>query len=274
MDEFYALFRRLMVHDEVVLARRLLDLAPWDVRDQPVLADMRLMVNAQLRHLDDPEAYWAMYAAYRADVEAVPLPNPILQSYGQFVRFRAALELLTPGCTFLDIGSYDGALTNRAGIFGARAFGVDCSVTGVDLANRKAVEFNTGARHALCRFGLDPLPEGFPAQYDVVSCMEVYEHCPDPGALCRALRALVAPGGVLLLTTPHGSWLRGVGVGYGPRWDQTEPREHVRAPTPLDVGLDLRAAGFESVRVESVENDQSGQPVPIPGQSTLLAVAK
>ena len=278
MPPLYHLVKELLEHDEPLSARAVLDAAPWAVRTSPWVEDMKLVCNAQLAHVDDPELYWRMYGAYWAERESIPLPQPVLPEYSQFQRFRPAMQLVTerPGCTFLDVGSYDGWLTNRAGLAGARSFGVDCSVTGVALANAKAAEFNTGAQHALCRFGLDPLPDHFPQQYEVLSCMEVYEHCPDTGALCRLLRSLVAPGGVCLLTTPHGSWLRGLSgtIGYGPHWDCLQPREHVRAPTPEAVRADLLRAGFASVDVTTWLTDQSAQPEKIHGQATLVVVAR
>lgn len=272
-EDFYVLFKRLLVHDEVLLARRLLDCAPWDVRDDPRLADLRLMVDVQLAHVDDPERFWSMYADYGIEKETIPLDWPILPEYSQHARYEAAMALVRPGLKVLDIGSYDGWVTNRAGRAGAHAFGLDASPKMVALANDVAARGRTFARHAVCRFGTDPLPAAFPALYDVVLCMEVYEHVSDTLQLLRQCKDMLAPGGRLMVSTPHGSWLRGIPVSYGPSWDAPHPREHVRAPTPGELEGDLRAAGFRQVEVRSVEVGHPPVCEPIPGQATLIAVA-
>ena len=277
MDAFHALYslvRRLLEHDEVLRARQVLDACPWDLREDPRVADMRLLVDAQLAHLDDPEKFWSMYADYGIEKETIPLDWPILPEYSQHARFEAAMSLVRPGMTVLDVGSYDGWLTNRAGRAGARAFGVDASAKMVALANRVAHDGQTGARHAVCRFGTDPFPESFPARFDLVSCMEVYEHVLHPVRLLAMCRELVAPGGILVVTTPHGSWLRGQKVDYGPSWDGMHPKEHVRAPVPEELGRDLLAAGFTEASVRSVEVGHPPVCEPIPGQATLVGVAR
>ena len=118
------------------------------------------------------------------------------------------------------------------------------------------------------------MPRGLPQEFDLVCCMEVYEHCVDTVKLLSQCRDLVAPGGTLMVSTPHGSWLRGIPVSYGPSWDAPHPREHVRAPTPGDLERDLRAAGFHSVVVRSVPVGHPPVCEPIPGQASLVAVAR
>lgn len=270
----YSLIRRLLEHDEVLKARALLrDCVPWDLRQDPRVVDLKLLVDAQLAHLDRPEEYWRMYEDYGIEKETIPLDWPILPEYSQHARFQAAMELVRPGMKVLDVGSYDGWFVNRAGRAGAHAFGIDASHKMVALANQVARDGRTGARFAVCRFGSAPTPESFPSQFDLVVCMEMYEHVEDTLVLLRNLRPLVAPGGALFVSTPHGSWLRGMRVDYGPSWDGMHPKEHVRAPTPEDLEGDLRAF-FRDVTVRSIPVGHPPVCEPVPGQATLVAVAR
>jgi 2-polyprenyl-3-methyl-5-hydroxy-6-metoxy-1,4-benzoquinol methylase len=272
-EDFYALFKRMLVHDEVLSARELLKIAPWDIREDPRLADLKLMVDVQLAHVDRPDEYWRMYEDYGIEKETIPLLWPILPEYSQFARFEAAMELVRPGMTVLDVGSYDGWFVNRAGLRGARAFGIDASRKMVDLANQVAHDHRTGARFAVARFG-ESFPDSFPGRYDLVVCMELYEHVVDTVSLLSRCAALTVHGGTLMVSTPHGSWLRGMAVDYGPSWDAPHPREHVRAPTPEDLGRDLFAAGARSVEVRSVPVGHPPVCEPIPGQASLIGIAR
>lgn len=276
-----ALWKQLLIHDEVLGARSLLRSAPWRVRDHPEVLEMSSLTDKMLVHADDLAAYDRHYLQYGRSCsvsEAIPLPNPVLNEYGQWPRYDFALRILDElsggrheSLAVLDVGCYDGWLTNRIGQLGYRAYGVDSSPVAVDLANRKAAEFGTGARHAAATVGRDRLPDDFPKQFDAVLLFELYEHVPDTVVLFKDVMSMIRPGGTLLLSTPRGSWLQGRQEPFHEKWDQPSIREHIRAPILPDVRRDLEAAGFRFV---SGSDSLGTWNSSVPGQASLLVRAE
>jgi len=278
LNHLIVLWKQLLLHDEVLGARSLLKNAPWGIRDHTTVIRMRAITDSMLTHIDDPEAYKTVYRNYKMDREAIPLPEPIKVKDGQFSRFNYLLEKLemlkaekSEPLTVLDVGSLDGWVTNRIGLLGYKAFGVDYSENVTNIANSKAVEFETGAQHVCCLFGQDPFPAHFPEKFDVVNIFEVYEHVQDTVALIRTAAERVKPGGILVLSTPRGSWCQGQPVSFHEAWNSPQPREHVRAPILSEVIADMESAGLVDVSGSEFFVDQSEQPVPIFTQASICA---
>lgn len=86
-------------------------------------------------------------------------------------------------------------------------------------------------------------PEDWPAEsVDLAVMLNVAEHVVAPRALFASVRRLLAPGGALLVTCPHGgSWAR---RAFGPRWCHMALEEHLLFWTPASLARSLRDAGF------------------------------
>jgi SAM-dependent methyltransferase len=262
-----------MAHDEIVLASHLLQAVPWKVRDRPELEEMRRITHIAGSHLEDPTKYWDMYEGYNPNFWDGECLAPYTPDMDIFPRYRVTEDFVREqiakrgSVTLLDIGVFDGQITNRiAKATGAKCWGVDCS-NGPELANRYAQMFGTGAQFGKCRFGVDGLPANFPDKYDIVLCMEVYEHVPDTRKLLQSAVELVSPGGFLVLTTPHGSWFGGLQTSDYIRFDEPKPREHVRAPTLQDVASDLDSVGWEPVEQKII-------PVQVSNRATMFVAAR
>jgi 2-polyprenyl-6-hydroxyphenyl methylase / 3-demethylubiquinone-9 3-methyltransferase len=118
----------------------------------------------------------------------------------------------------LDVGCGAGLLTEPLTRLGARATGVDA-----------APELIVAAREHAAAMGLDidyreRTVEETEGQFDLVTAMEVVEHVADPGAFLKALAKRLAPGGLLILSTPNATgWSRlmmiviGEGTGRIPK---------------------------------------------------------
>ncbi len=90
------------------------------------------------------------------------------------------------------------------------------------------------------------IPEG--AFNAIVSC-EVVEHVANPGSFIATLARHLAPGGVLVLTTPNGEVIRGQAATEREWYEALSPGDHLTLLSPLAMDLLLRAHGFDDVRL-------------------------
>ncbi|HXC73692.1 MAG TPA: bifunctional 2-polyprenyl-6-hydroxyphenol methylase/3-demethylubiquinol 3-O-methyltransferase UbiG [Sphingomicrobium sp.] len=101
------------------------------------------------------------------------------------------------GRTALDVGCGAGLLTEPLARLGARVSGIDASPELIDVARRHAAAMGLDIDY---RAGDVQELEG---RFDLITCMEVIEHVADPAAFVQALAARLAPGGLLILSTPN-----------------------------------------------------------------------
>jgi SAM-dependent methyltransferase len=104
--------------------------------------------------------------------------------------------------TLVDLGCFNGALSERFRRFADRVIGIDVHAQALDEARKKGIE----VVHCDVASGEQtPLPDGVA---DVIVCADVIEHVIDPRLLLAEARRLLRPGGTLLLSTPNmGYWL-------------------------------------------------------------------
>jgi len=101
------------------------------------------------------------------------------------------------GRTALDVGCGAGLLTEPLARLGARVSGIDASPELIDVARRHAAAMGLDIDY---RAGDVQELEG---RFDLITCMEVIEHVADPAAFVQALARRLAPGGLLILSTPN-----------------------------------------------------------------------
>ena len=101
------------------------------------------------------------------------------------------------GRTALDVGCGAGLLTEPLARLGARVSGFDASPELIDVARWHAAAMGLDIDY---RAGDVQELEG---RFDLITCMEVIEHVADPAAFVEALARRLAPGGLLILSTPN-----------------------------------------------------------------------
>lgn len=150
---------------------------------------------------------------------------------------------LPPGGRFLDVGcGYGFSLDYAISARGWQGRGVD-----------PARLAKAGRDQLGLPIELAYLKEGDPArgQMDVVLGSEVLEHLPSPPDFVRLLRAMLRPGGVLVLTTPNGEHIAPE-TSPGALVSLLSPGLHLIIQTPTSLRGLLEAAGFAHVRIEAV----------------------
>jgi 2-polyprenyl-6-hydroxyphenyl methylase/3-demethylubiquinone-9 3-methyltransferase len=104
------------------------------------------------------------------------------------------------GKRVLDVGCGGGILSDSMARAGAQVLGIDLSVKPLRVAELHAMEAGTeGVEYR--EVAVEALAVEQPAGFDVVTCMEMLEHVPDPASVVRACATLVKPGGWVFLST-------------------------------------------------------------------------
>jgi len=97
------------------------------------------------------------------------------------------------GKRVLDVGCGGGILAESMAARGAEVVGIDMGEAPLEVARLHLLE--TGVDVDYRRMSAEELAAAEPASFDVVTCMEMLEHVPDPGSVIRACHELVKPGG-------------------------------------------------------------------------------
>jgi 2-polyprenyl-6-hydroxyphenyl methylase/3-demethylubiquinone-9 3-methyltransferase len=119
--------------------------------------------------------------------------NPLRLQYVE----RMAVALLDK--PVLDVGCGGGILSEAMARAGARVLGIDLSQAVLDVAELHALESEVAVDYRAV--AAEELAQERPAAFDLVTCMEMLEHVPDPAASVKALAALVKPGGDVIVST-------------------------------------------------------------------------
>ncbi len=104
------------------------------------------------------------------------------------------------GKRVLDVGCGGGILADSMARKGADVLGIDLSSKALKVAQLHAIEAAT-PRVRYREVAVEALADEMPAQFDVVTCMEMMEHVPDPSSVVAACARLVVPGGWVFFST-------------------------------------------------------------------------
>ena len=113
----------------------------------------------------------------------------------EWINGRAPLA----GKNVLDIGCGGGILAESMARKGATVTGIDLSEKALKVADLHSLESGVQVRYEL--ISAEAMAAREPGAYDVVTCMEMLEHVPDPAAVVHACAALVKPGGHVFFST-------------------------------------------------------------------------
>ncbi len=152
------------------------------------------------------------------------------------------------GKKILDIGCGGGILSESMARRGADVTGIDLGTENLKAATLHAQQSGLEETLRYQHIAVETVAAQMPAQFDVVTCMEMLEHVPDPSAIVQACYDLLAPGGVCVLSTinrnPKSYLFAIVGAEYVLRLLDRGTHDYAKFITPAELDKMALNAGF------------------------------
>ena len=151
------------------------------------------------------------------------------------------------GKKVLDVGCGGGILSEAMALRGATVTGIDMGEAPLSVARLHQLE--SGVEVDYRQSTAEALAAEMPGQFDVVTCLEMLEHVPDPASVIRACHALVKPGGQVFFSTinrnPKAYLLAIIGAEYLLKMLPRGTHDFRKFIRPSELGAWCRAAGLE-----------------------------
>jgi 2-polyprenyl-6-hydroxyphenyl methylase/3-demethylubiquinone-9 3-methyltransferase len=208
-----------------------------------------MTVNADPRELakfsDLAHRWWDAQSDFRALHEINPLRLDWIDGLAALVGKRV-----------LDVGCGGGILADAMARRGADVLGIDLAAKPLKVAQLHAIEAAT-PRVEYREVAAESLAEEMPESFDVVTCMEMLEHVPDPASVVAACGRLVKPGGWAFFSTINRNAkafaFAIVGAEHVLRLLPKGTHEYERFLRPSELGGWCRSAGLEPVATRGLE---------------------
>ena len=165
------------------------------------------------------------------------------------------LSALT-GKRVLDVGCGGGILADSMARKGADVLGIDLATKALRVAQLHALE--AGTQNVQYReISAEAMAAEQPAGFDVVTCMEMLEHVPDPASVVRACATLVKPGGWVFFSTINRNakafMLAIVGAEYVLNMLPRGTHEYAKMIRPSELAGHCRSAGLDVRQTKGLE---------------------
>lgn len=168
-----------------------------------------------------------------------------------YIEARAGLA----GRRVLDVGCGGGLLAECMARRGARVTGIDLAPGALEVARLHALESGIAVEYRL--IAAESLAKAEPEAFDLVTCLEMLEHVPDPPAILAALARLVRPGGDVVCSTINRNAkafaLAIVGAEYLLRLLPVGTHQYARLIRPSEIARWARDAGLETCGMAGLE---------------------
>jgi len=165
----------------------------------------------------------------------------------------AFIDRLAPlqGREVLDVGCGGGILAEAMAAKGARVTGIDMGEAPLEVARLHLLESGLQVRYE--RIAVERLAAEMPQHFDVVTCMEMLEHVPDPASVVQACAALVKPGGHVFFSTisrnPKAYLFAIIGAEYLLRLLPKGTHDYARFIRPSELGTWSRSVGLDTIEM-------------------------
>ena len=165
--------------------------------------------------------------------------NPLRLDY---VDRRAGLS----GKEVLDVGCGGGILSESMALRGARVTGIDMGEMPLRVAELHTLESGVEVRYR--RVPVETLAAERPGSFDIITCMEMLEHVPDPSSVVAACARLARPGGHVFFSTinrnPKSYLMAIIGAEYLLNLLPRGTHDYARFIRPSELDRWVRGAGM------------------------------
>ncbi|MEY6433487.1 bifunctional 2-polyprenyl-6-hydroxyphenol methylase/3-demethylubiquinol 3-O-methyltransferase UbiG [Thioalkalicoccus limnaeus] len=193
--------------------------------------------HAEIRKFEElASRWWDPHSEFKALHDI----NPLRLDY---IDQAARLQ----GRDVLDVGCGGGILAEAMALRGARVMGIDMGEMPLRIAELHTLESGVEVTYRLVP--VETLAAERPASFDVVTCMEMLEHVPDPAAVVAACATLVRPGGYVFFSTlnrnPKSYLMAIVGAEYILGMLPKGTHDYARFIRPAELAAWVRDAGMQ-----------------------------
>jgi 2-polyprenyl-6-hydroxyphenyl methylase / 3-demethylubiquinone-9 3-methyltransferase len=158
------------------------------------------------------------------------------------------------GKRVVDVGCGGGILTEAMAGIGAVALGIDLGDKALGVARLHKLE--SGATVDYRRVSAEALALEAPAAFDVVTCMELLEHVPEPAQIVAACGKLATPGGLVVFSTINRNAkayaLAVIGAEYVLGLLPKGTHDYAKFLTPAELGSFARSAGLTAAGIAGI----------------------
>jgi 2-polyprenyl-6-hydroxyphenyl methylase/3-demethylubiquinone-9 3-methyltransferase len=159
-----------------------------------------------------------------------------------FIDQRAGLQ----GKRVLDVGCGGGILSESMAQKGAEVTGIDLGDKALKVARLHSLESGVSVNYRLV--SVEELADEAPESFDIVTCMEMLEHVPDPDAVVQACAKLVKPGGHVFFSTinrnPKSYLFAVIGAEYILNLLPRGTHEYEKFIKPSELSASIRRSGL------------------------------
>lgn len=195
--------------------------------------------NIDQAELDKFASHAARWWDPEGDLKTLHQINPHRMDY---IQTRAPLA----GKTVIDIGCGGGILAESMAKAGATVTGIDMHKAIIDAAKLHLLE--SGITVDYQQISAEEIAAKSPGHYDIVTCLEMLEHVPDPASVIKACATLLKPGGHIFFSTlnrnPKSYLFAIIGAEYLLRILPKNTHDYSKFIRPSELGAWAREAGL------------------------------
>lgn len=158
------------------------------------------------------------------------------------------------GKRVIDVGCGGGILAESMAKRKAQVTGIDLSEKALKVADLHSLESGVEMRYE--KISAEDMAEREAGSFDVVTCMEMLEHVPDPSSIVRACMKLAKPGGKIFFSTinrnPKAYLFAVIGAEYLLQMLPKGTHDYQKFITPAELSQHIRNAGLEVMQMKGM----------------------
>ncbi|WP_019939496.1 bifunctional 2-polyprenyl-6-hydroxyphenol methylase/3-demethylubiquinol 3-O-methyltransferase UbiG [Bordetella sp. FB-8] len=222
-------------------------------------------VNADQAELDKFSALASRWWDPESEFKPLHAINPLRLDW-----IRERLGSLA-GRRILDVGCGGGILSESMARAGAEVTGIDLAERSLKIAKLHGLE--SGIKVDYRNVPVEQLAAEQPASFDVITCMEMLEHVPDPGSIVHACAQLAKPGGWVFFSTlnrnPKSFLFAIVGAEYLLKLLPRGTHSYASFIKPSELAAYTRKADLTTVELKGMEYNPLTQVYTLSGNTSV-----